>query len=80
MVTNAWIMTVVSFLLCGCFIISPFAIYTAKRAKNMGNQSAQAPMVAATILLVIELLGWGTYFVIVGMAVAQGNAWTPPGS
>jgi hypothetical protein len=79
MVTNAWIMTVVSFVLCGCFIISPFAIYTAKRAKLMGNQNAQAPFVAAWIVLAIELLGWGTYFTLVGLAVAQGGTWSPPG-
>lgn len=79
LITTAWILTIVSFVACGCFFVSPFAIYTAKRAKIMGNPNAQTPMIVASVLLAIELLGWGTYFAFVAMAISQGGSWTPPG-
>ena len=79
LITTSWVLTIVSFVLCGCLLVSPFAVYNANRAKNMGNPNAQAPLIAAWIVLGLEILGWGTYAALVGLAIAQGGTWTPPG-
>lgn len=49
MVTNAWILIAISFF-CSCFILPPFAIVQANKAKALGHPGAQAPLVVAWIL------------------------------
>lgn len=68
MITTSWILTAVGFLL-GCIILPPFAIYQANRAKRMGNENAQAPLVVAWIVMSLHILVYGIYLAIVVFAL-----------
>ena len=54
LVTQAWVILAFGFFFGP--IITPFAIYSANRALNMGNQDAQTPKLIAWILLAIQLV------------------------
>lgn len=76
MVTTAWILNGVGFLLCLSVILCPFAIYQANRAKTMGNPNAQAPLIVAWILFGLAMAGlliFGILFLIgMSQATSQG--------
>jgi hypothetical protein len=65
LINNAWILYAVGFLCC-CFC-TPFGLYSANRAKIMGNPNAQTPYVFGWVLLILQVIGLGIYIAAFAM-------------
>jgi hypothetical protein len=74
LINTAWICIAVGFVCC--FLVTPFGIYNANRAKLMGNPNAQTPFIVGWILFGLQLVGVLIYAAIFIMAIASGGA--PP--
>lgn len=72
MVTNAWILIAVGFACC--LFVTPFGIYQANRAKNMGNPNAQAPLIVGWIVMGLQIIGTLIYLGVFVMAAMSGGA------
>lgn len=73
LVTNAWICIAIGFAL-GCVVVTPFGIYNANRAKNMGNPNAATPLLVAWIVFGLQMVGvliFLTLFIIGFLAAAN---------
>ena len=73
LVTNAWIMIAIGFALT-CVVLTPFGIYQANRAKNMGNPNAQTPLLVGWIVFGLQMIGvliFLTLFIIGFLAAAN---------
>ncbi len=70
LITNAWIMYVIGFLCC--FVCTPFGIYSAMRAKNMGNPNANAPVIVGWILLGLQVVAIAFYAIAFAMGMRGG--------
>jgi hypothetical protein len=77
LVTTAWILIAVGFALC-CIFVTPFGIYNANRAKNMGNATASTPLLIGWIVFGLQIVGLLIYGLVVVLAITSGSAF--PGS
>ena len=72
LVNTAWILIAVGFACC--FLCTPFGIYNANRAKNMGNTNANTPVLVGWIVFGLQIVGLLIYGLFVVLAITSGNA------
>lgn len=65
LVSQAWILIVIGILCCFC---TPFGIYSANRAKIMGNPNANTPFIVGWVLFGLQVIGVAIRVLLIVMA------------
>jgi hypothetical protein len=71
LITQSWILYALGFFCC-C-VCTPFGLYSANRAKNMGNQNANAAVIVGWVLLGLQIAGSVIYGILFALGSASGN-------